>query len=99
MPVFDYEGLSKAGKTIKGIRDADSPRALRAALSRDGIILTKITPAEQAQEQRRRNVDLRRMLRRVSPLDVSIATRQLATLLQERHHLAPDSCFLLEQGV
>lgn len=80
MPVFDYQGITKSGKNVKGIRDADSPKALRAALARDGIILTKVTPADEANAARGREVDLRRMFRRVSQLDISVATRQLATL-------------------
>ncbi len=80
VPVFNYEGITKSGKTVKGIRDVDSPRSLRAALARDRIILTKVTPAKEAAESRRREVDLGRLLRRVSPLDIAISTRQLATL-------------------
>lgn len=80
MPVFEYQGLTKAGKAVKGIRDADSPRVLRAALARDGIMLTGLTPAAEAARQRRRDIDLRGFLRRVSPLDIAVATRQLATL-------------------
>lgn len=97
MPVFDYEGISKAGKTVKGVRDADSPRALRTALSRDGILLTKVTPAAQAAEQRRREVDFRRIMRRVSPLDIAIATRQLATLTRASIPLVEALSALIDQ--
>ena len=36
MPAFEYSGLDKSGKEVKGVRDADNERALRAALKRDG---------------------------------------------------------------
>lgn len=77
MPVFDYEGISRAGKVVRRTLEADSPRALREALARDGITLTKVTPAEEAKAQRRREVKL---FQRVSQLDISVVTRQLATL-------------------
>ncbi len=97
MPVFDYEGITKAGKVVKGIRDADSPRTLKAALSRDGILLTRVTPAAEAAERRRRDVDLGRLLRRVSPLDVAMATRQLATLTRAAIPLVEALSALIDQ--
>jgi general secretion pathway protein F len=78
--VFEYEGITQAGKAVKGVRDADNPRGLRAALAKDGILLTSATPAEEAAEKRRGEVDFKRMFRRVSQLDVAVSTRQLATL-------------------
>jgi general secretion pathway protein F len=77
VPVFDYEGISRSGKVIRRTLEADSPRALREALARDGVTLTKVTPADQAKAERRREVTL---FRRVSQLDISVVTRQLATL-------------------
>lgn len=97
MPVFDYEGITKAGKNVKGVRDADSPRALRTALAREGILLTEVTPAAEAAEKRRREVDFRQILRRVSPLDIAVATRQLATLTRASIPLVEALSALIEQ--
>jgi general secretion pathway protein F len=77
VPVFDYEGITRAGKTVKRSLEADSPRALRETLAREGVTLTKVTPAEEAKALRRREIKL---FRRVSQLDISVLTRQLATL-------------------
>ena len=97
MPVFDYQGITKAGKTVKGIRDADGQRGLRAALAREGILLTRVTPAEEAAAQRKREVHLRGILRRVSPLEVAVTTRQLATLTRAGIPLVDALSALIDQ--
>ncbi len=42
MPVFQYKGFDAKGKAIGGVKDADNPRALRALLRREGILLTEV---------------------------------------------------------
>lgn len=95
MPVFEYQGLTRSGKAVKGIRDADSPRALRAALAKDGILLTGVTPAKEAAERRRREVHI--SFRRVSPLEVAVMTRQLATLTRAGIPLVEAFAALIDQ--
>ena len=48
MPVFEYKGLNQAGKAVQAIKEAESAKALRAALRRDGIFLTEVV-GEQTQ--------------------------------------------------
>src|SRR5690348_5682600 len=45
MPVFSYKGFDTRGKAVSGLKDADNLRALRAALKRDGILLTEAKEA------------------------------------------------------
>ena len=40
MPVFEYSGLTEAGKSVRGLKDAESRKALRTVLRKDGIFLT-----------------------------------------------------------
>ena len=41
MAVFEYKGAQVGnGKAVKGYRDADNAKALRALLRKDGILLT-----------------------------------------------------------
>jgi general secretion pathway protein F len=40
--VFEFRGLDKAGKEIKGVREAESEKALRTLLKRDGVMLTQV---------------------------------------------------------
>jgi general secretion pathway protein F len=81
MAVFVYRGLAIAsGKQVSGVRDADNAKALRAALKREGILLTEATE-EKAGKKRGRSVDFGAFFRRVSVGDVAMMTRQLATLV------------------
>ena len=89
MPVFEYTGLTEAGKNVRGIRDAESSKALRQVLRKDGVYLTDAHAAEAGAvvgEQKTglsREVDIPAMLgfTGVSAQDLAIATRQLATLI------------------
>jgi general secretion pathway protein F len=40
MPMYAYKGLGPTGKAIAGLRDAESPKALRQIMRRDGIVVT-----------------------------------------------------------
>ena len=89
MPVFEYTGLTEAGKNVRGIRDAESSKALRQILRKDGVYLTEARAAEAGAtvgEQKTglsREVDVGAMLgfTGVSAQDLAIATRQLSTLI------------------
>jgi general secretion pathway protein F len=83
MAVYAYKGISRdSGKAVKGYRDADSPKALRAALRRDGVLLTQATVEAERQERAKKDIDLKALFQRVSAGDVAIMTRQLATLVK-----------------
>ncbi|MFT3914354.1 MAG: type II secretion system inner membrane protein GspF [Anaeromyxobacteraceae bacterium] len=97
MPVFQYRALDGAGKSVQGLREADSPRTLRAALRRDGVFLTEVLGEQQQQAQQRREVSVRRLIRRVGPRDLAIATRQLAVLTRAGVPLVDALTALVEQ--
>jgi general secretion pathway protein F len=80
MAVFEYRGITSAGRNVKGVRDADSAKALRGLLRKEGIFLTEVLGEAAATARAAREVDLLRVFRRISAMDVAIATRQLATL-------------------
>lgn len=82
MAVYAWRGINASGKSVKGVRDADSPKALRAALKRDGVMVTEVLERSEAARKNAREIDLRRFFRRVSSMDVAIATQQLAVLLR-----------------
>lgn len=83
MAVFEYRGiLIGTGKPVKGVRDADNPKALRAALRKDGILLTLATEEKAAAAKKTRSgINLAAYFDRPSIGDVAVMTRQLATLL------------------
>jgi general secretion pathway protein F len=82
MAVYAYKGLDARGKSVKGIRDAESAKALRNVLKRDGILATEVLEQSEAARKAARDIDFRRLFRRVSTSDVAIATQQLAVLLR-----------------
>jgi general secretion pathway protein F len=82
MAVYEWRGVDQLGRKAKGVRDADNPKALRALLRRDKILVTEILEESVAREKKAREVDFGRILRRLSAQEVAITTRQLATLLR-----------------
>ncbi|HSN92804.1 MAG TPA: type II secretion system protein GspF, partial [Anaeromyxobacteraceae bacterium] len=60
MPVFEYKALTTAGKAVQGLREAESPKSLRAALRRDGVFLTEVLGEKEQQAQQKREVNVRR---------------------------------------
>jgi general secretion pathway protein F len=112
MPVFEYSGLTEAGKSVRGLKDAESRKALRAVLRKDGVFLTDARSTDGAGataltspvkleplgQTLSREVDLRTLFRsRISAQDLAIATRQLATLIGAGITLPESLTALVEQ--
>jgi general secretion pathway protein F len=96
MPVYAYRGLNPQGKNITGIVDAESPRAARLKLRRTGVFPTDLSEA-QTEPSRREARSISRFFERVSPQDLSIMTRQLATLVSAGLPLVECLSALIEQ--
>ena len=97
MAVYAYKGIDARGKAVKGSRDADSAKALRGVLRRDGILATEILEQSEAARKAARDIDLGRLFRRISPMDVAVSTRQLAVLLRAGVPLVEALGALIEQ--
>ena len=98
MAVYEYRGiLADSGKPTKGYRDADSPKALRAMLRRDGILLTDATEESERKQRAKRDIDLLAVFRRPKIADVAVLTRQLATLVRAGVPLVDSLAALTEQ--
>jgi general secretion pathway protein F len=98
MPVFEYKALSATGKPVQGLREAESPKTLRAALRRDGVFLTEVLGEKQQQAQQSREVNVRRwVVGRVGADDLAIMTRQLAVLVHAGIPLVEALNALVEQ--
>lgn len=83
MAVYEFRGIRvDSGKAVKGIRDAENAKALRALLRREGVLLTDATEEQVRQQRARRQLDLLAPFRRPSASDVAVMTRQLATLVR-----------------
>ncbi|MBW2234549.1 MAG: type II secretion system F family protein, partial [Deltaproteobacteria bacterium] len=82
--MYAYKGVAASGRSTRGFVDAESARAARAKLRGDGIVPTEISeggPSSiQATGATSWSITLP-TLRRISGMDLAIATRQLATLV------------------
>jgi general secretion pathway protein F len=108
MPVYTYRGFDAGGKAKSGVKDADNPKALRASLKRDGILLTeareggsrmKAGAAPSTQTDFNPQALLRAFRERetADSAEVATLTRQLGTLLKAGVPLAESLAALVEQ--
>jgi general secretion pathway protein F len=83
MPIFEYRGFNEAGRSVDGIREAESPKGLRALLRKEGVFVSEVKAEEvKKRETAEEQADVRRLWSgRISAEEVSIMTRQLATLV------------------
>jgi general secretion pathway protein F len=96
--VFEFRGVEVgSGKQVKGFRDAENPKTLRAALRRDGILLTQATVEAERVKREEKKFDPFAFFKRPSARDVSIMTRQLATLVRAGVPLVESVQALTEQ--
>ena len=98
MAVFEYRGIQIAsGKPVKGYRDADNAKSLRAALRRDGVLLTEANEEAERGNKSGRKIDLFAFMKKPSTADIAVMTRQLATLVRAGVPLVESVAALTEQ--
>jgi general secretion pathway protein F len=96
--VFAFRGIESAtGKAVKGYRDADNQKVLRALLRRDGILLTSATEEAEQEAKKKRDIDLLAFMKRPTTSDVAVMTRQLATLVRAGIPLVESISALVDQ--
>jgi general secretion pathway protein F len=95
MPAFRYEAASATGKIERGIVDADSPRQARGLLRERGLTPIDVGPLEASAPGGGSTVVLGPRLR---DADLSVATRQLASLLSARLPLERALAAVVEQA-
>jgi general secretion pathway protein F len=76
---FEYTALDPAGKERRGILEGDTPRHIRQLLREQQLLPVSVAEVAQKEAKRQRSFSL---MRRVSPADLSLFTRQLATLVR-----------------
>ena len=99
MPVYAYKGFNAAGKLVTGTQDADSPRAIKQSLRRDGIFLTELEEANAPKPETggSRAIKLNFLKDRIGAQDLAVATRQLATLVGAGIPLVDSLVALIDQ--
>jgi len=98
VPLYQYQGIRRTdGRSVRGTRDADNEKALRAVLKRDGILISELSEKGTAED--RRAVDFKRLLfKRVNKADIELATRQFATLTRSGISLVESLTAIIDQS-
>jgi type IV pilus assembly protein PilC len=79
MPTFAYAGRTRAGQDVTGERAADTMDAAVAALRREQINVTRITPAKAAKEETAKKVG--KTGKKVSAKNLAVFTRQFSVMI------------------
>ncbi|WP_120510054.1 type II secretion system inner membrane protein GspF [Photobacterium salinisoli] len=80
MAAFEYKALDTKGRQKKGVMEADTARQIRQQLREQGLIPVEVS---QSHEREKRKAGGRIAFRRgISTNELSLLTRQLATLVQ-----------------
>jgi general secretion pathway protein F len=76
---FEYTALDTGGRERKGTLEGDTPRHIRQLLREQQLLPVSVTPVAQKEARRQSALSL---TRGVSAADLSLLTRQLATLVR-----------------
>src|SRR5262245_15127377 len=80
MPTFAYSGRTRAGQTVSGERAADTMDAAVAALRREQINVTRITPAKTGAEAAPKEKS-GKTGKKVSAKNLAVFTRQFSVMI------------------
>ena len=98
MPVYTYSALNERGKVTKGVINADSPRAARGKLRQAGLFATDVLETAEAEARGGgRNGSGFSLLQRVRQQDLTVMTRQFATLMAANLTVVEALTALIEQ--
>jgi type IV pilus assembly protein PilC len=81
MPTFAYSGRTRAGQDVSGERAADTMDAAVAALRREQINVTRITPAKAAKEETAKKDKAGKIGKKVSAKNLAVFTRQFSVMI------------------
>ncbi len=80
MSAFEYKALDARGKQLKGVMEADTARQIRQQLRDKGWTPLNVTEVQQREAKQGQSFSL--IKRGISPAELSLITRQLATLMR-----------------
>ena len=106
MPMYAFKGVGNNGKTVTGVRDAESPKALRQVMRKDGVLVTSFELSKGGKAAKEQNakraglskeVDFGGLFSGVRKVEIAAFTRQMSTLLRSGIPLADALGALVEQ--
>src|SRR5260221_4007690 len=89
MANFAYTGRTRTGETVSGERVADSLDAATAALRREQIQVTRITPAQAKAEGAAKDKKQGKAGKKVSAKNLAVFTRQFSVMIEAGLPLGP----------
>jgi general secretion pathway protein F len=92
MEAFRYRALDAAGRTVSGVMQADTPRQVRSQLRGQGLLPFTVEQVQAAERTRQL------WARGIAPAELSLITRQLATLLASGLTMEESLKALIEQS-
>jgi len=81
MPTFAYTGRTRAGQTVSGERVADTLDAATAALRRENINVTRITPAAGKADAKPKDKKAGSIGKKVAAKNLAVFTRQFSVMI------------------
>src|SRR6185312_5028340 len=81
MPTFAYAGRTRAGQTVSGERSADTMDAAVAALRREQILVTRITPAKEKAAAAPGKAKTGKLGKKASAKSLAVFTRQFSVMI------------------
>ena len=78
MGAYEYKALDAAGKEQRGVLEGDTARQIRQTLRDRKLLPLQVTEVAQREAKRQRSFSL---TRGISAIDLSLITRQIATLV------------------
>jgi general secretion pathway protein F len=88
MAVFEYQALTKNGKNKKGIIDAGSPQTAKAKIREKNLYPVSLKEIKSEKNSKQSSAILASILKpKIKTKEISLATRQISTLLSARFHL------------
>jgi general secretion pathway protein F len=79
MGAFEYTAVDTSGREARGVIEGDTPRQVRQILRERSLLPLSVTEVAEREATRQRSFTLRRSM---TAADLSLVTRQLATLIQ-----------------
>ncbi len=95
MPVFEYKGLNQGGRNVRGTIDAENIRTARVRLKKEGIFVIDLKDKGRANKKAKSKSVV--PTRSVGVQDLSMMTRQLATLIKANIPLVDSLAAVSEQ--
>jgi general secretion pathway protein F len=95
MPIFEYKAIDASGKNVKGLIEADSAKNARLKVKKNGLVITDINEKNAAQKSG--NNSNFSFFGNIKLGDISLSTRQLASLVKANIPLVEALTALIDQ--